>query len=447
MYANAHLADWLHLPLDKLLGARCDFASGIVRDNPASVVAGLAVPPDDTGATSIQTTVTVTRMNGTIAQAQALYVPLRSDRNTPPAWLIFVDLTNQGSTTALNASLTIERCGTIPLSPADIRSAVAAHVAASDGNQIEFSVFPGLSPDAERIRRVSQWIIASRADVFIWGPAYSGRAHLARAIVQLGSNQPGALPVSVDCRLMDAESLQRTLTATCRHQPASERSVLLREVDLLSAECAAELKGYLSLPNHGVRVLATAVRSLDECVAAGVLDSQLAARLGGLTLEIPPLRRRPEDIPLWAQMLLEKWSRGSRDTVRSFAPAVLKQFAEYTWPGEIGELRDVIRQAAEHCAQNQILLADLPDRFRLAHAASQTPQRILNTLVLDDYLADIERRLLERALRQARWNKSKAARALSISRARLIRRADQLGIQFPTDDIPFQVIEDEPDEG
>ncbi|HMP78100.1 MAG TPA: helix-turn-helix domain-containing protein, partial [Pirellulaceae bacterium] len=259
-----------------------------------------------------------------------------------------------------------------------------------------------------------------------------------------GKPQTQGGPVLIDCRLIDAETLQRTLTATWKQTPLGARDVLLREVEHLSAESAAELIGFLQLPNHGLRILATAQHPLVGLAAKDSFGAVLSARLSGLVIEVPPLSQRREDIPILAQVLLESIARHSRTSVRSLAPPVLKQLAEYHWPGEVAELKDVVRQAVERCVQSQILVADLPDRFRLAHAASCTPRYAGQEVVLDEYLADIERRLLERALHQSKWNKAQAARCLSISRARLIRRAEQLGIQFPTPDIPFEEMDDEP---
>ena len=103
--------------------------------------------------------------------------------------------------------------------------------------------------------------------------------------------------------------------------------------------------------------------------------------------------------------------------------------AAYSWPGNIDELAAVVREAFEKAGGPDIALADLPQRIFLAAAASRQPRRAPQPIVLPDVLADIERQLIQRALRLAKGNKAKAARLLGLTRPRLYRRMVQLGLE------------------
>jgi DNA-binding NtrC family response regulator len=105
--------------------------------------------------------------------------------------------------------------------------------------------------------------------------------------------------------------------------------------------------------------------------------------------------------------------------------------AAHGWPGNVEELAQVVQAATAHAAGPLVQPTDLPDNFHLAlHATAHAP-RDDEAIRLDDFLAEIEKELLQRALAKARGNKSKAAELLGINRGRLLRRLVQLGLAAP----------------
>jgi DNA-binding NtrC family response regulator len=116
----------------------------------------------------------------------------------------------------------------------------------------------------------------------------------------------------------------------------------------------------------------------------------------------------------------------------------LDRLTMYHWPRGIDELAEVIRHAAQRATGAMIMVADLPDRLDLAARAAHVPREGRPVRSLDQLLLATEREAISQALQQAKGNKSRAARTLQISRARLIRRAQQLGLstneEGPADD-------------
>ena len=108
---------------------------------------------------------------------------------------------------------------------------------------------------------------------------------------------------------------------------------------------------------------------------------------------------------------------------------MLDRLALYSWPGNVGQLALVLAEAHRAAAGPLIHERDLPRSFRLAtEAQPSAPARSQPRIVLDDFLRQIERELIERALRQAKGNKSRAAKLLGTTRPRLYRRMVQVGL-------------------
>jgi DNA-binding NtrC family response regulator len=107
----------------------------------------------------------------------------------------------------------------------------------------------------------------------------------------------------------------------------------------------------------------------------------------------------------------------------------IDQLAAYPWPENVDELAELVHEAWDAAAGPLILPGDLPEKIRFAAGAQAYPARVEETIVLDQFLADIERELLVRAIRQAKGNRAQAARLLGLSRARLLRRLDHFNIE------------------
>jgi DNA-binding NtrC family response regulator len=177
-----------------------------------------------------------------------------------------------------------------------------------------------------------------------------------------------------------------------------------------------------------LRTLATARVPLAQLVADNRFRQDLACLLSTLVIELPPLAEHPQDIPLLAQWFLEAGNVAAEKQLTGFVPEATEQLRDYPWPRNADELAQVVRQACAAATGPRVPAAALPERIWLATAAAALPPREEESLVLDEFLAEIEKELLQRALARAKGNKTRAARLLGLPRARLLRRLEQLGL-------------------
>ena len=179
----------------------------------------------------------------------------------------------------------------------------------------------------------------------------------------------------------------------------------------------------------------------------GKFRRDLAFQLGTLTIVLPPLRQRPLDIPLLAQHFLEEFNATQERQLSGFQPAAMELLAGLPWPGNIDDLALAVREACQAATGYQVTLADLPDWVHSAQGAAVHPRQREVPIRIDEFLAEIEKELLARALRASRGNKSKAANLLGISRPRLLRRLAQLGLIAPSaveEPVVFEPLPEEP---
>lgn len=309
----------------------------------------------------------------------------------------------------------------------------------------------GVSHALKRLREQVKVAQQAGVRVLIVGPAGSGRRQLARAIHYAGDVSVSGPLAPVDCPVMDAELMQLTVTRFLRQRDGQSfrrpPGLLLTDVDQLRADAQQELAGFLLLPGIELQTISTATRSLHKLAARGKFRQDLAFALSTFTLTVPRLGQRIEDVPLLAQYFIEQ------ENARTAQPgAAAKQESEpqrsgladdamellllYPWPGNVEELQQVIREACQNTATSLITAADLPERIRHGREALLRQQPAEPAIHLPDFLAEIEKELLARALRKAGGNKTKAAELLGLQRARLIRRLVQLGLQKPAEDEP-----------
>jgi DNA-binding NtrC family response regulator len=309
----------------------------------------------------------------------------------------------------------------------------------------------GQSEAIERVRQQVRIAAEARARVLVTGPPGSGREHVARTIhYAQNSTSIGAI-VPVACPLVDAEQMQASLASLLRqqHDEPTDRppAALLLDVDRLRPDAQQELAGFLHLPSIELHTLATSRVSLQRLAAKGKFRSDLAYALSTLTIALPPLARRREDIPLLAQHFVEEFNAAGSRQLSGLAPAALELLSTLPWPGNIDDLAQAVREACERAAGPRVMIADLPDWVHLATDAAMRAPRDEQPIELDAFLAQIEKELLARALRRTRGNKSKAAQLLGLTRQRLLRRLAQHGLIGPAEaeePVVFEPLPEEP---
>jgi DNA-binding NtrC family response regulator len=237
----------------------------------------------------------------------------------------------------------------------------------------------------------------------------------------------------LDCALLGGDLLEAAGTAIARAAArggeASSCTLLFHRIDELPTEVQTQLADFLARQSIQGRLMATAAEPLLDLARRGNFHAELAALLSTITIELPPLVRRRDDLPLLAQLFLEERNAAGSRQIGGFSQAALDRLDAYAWPGNLDELSEAVAAAHQRATGPQIDVQDLPERLHLAAQAAAQPRRTEETIVLDEYLGRVERELIRRALARAKGNKAKAARLLGVTRPRLYRRMVQLGLE------------------
>jgi len=184
--------------------------------------------------------------------------------------------------------------------------------------------------------------------------------------------------------------------------------------------------------NVDVRVIAATNRNLEDEVRAGRFREDLYYRLAAVTICMPPLRGRVEDIPALAQALLDSAMQNLGKTVGGFSDEALVCLQAYHWPGNVRELQNEIQHMLVMC-DGETLGADLLSP-RVLRAAPEEDEGVLDTLAgldgtLKERIETLEASILRESLIRHRWNKSRAARELGLSRVGLRSKLERYGLE------------------
>jgi two-component system NtrC family response regulator len=158
-----------------------------------------------------------------------------------------------------------------------------------------------------------------------------------------------------------------------------------------------------------LRVLCATNKDLKKLIHEGRFREDLYYRINTITIAMPPLRERAEDIPGLAREFLERYSRELGKPITGFEPLALQQLSRYGWPGNVRELKNVIERAVVLCTGSTIDPRDLPVELREEPVSLEAGSD-------RNKLANMERLLLIEALEKSGWNASEAARKLGITR-------------------------------
>jgi len=140
-----------------------------------------------------------------------------------------------------------------------------------------------------------------------------------------------------------------------------------------------------------------------------------------ITIHIPPLRERTEDIPLLAKHYLDHFNAKNKKDIRGFEPDVLEALQRYEWPGNVRELENVVERAVILCSYDTINMEGLPCKLKISsdEVCGKT----------DEFnLPEIEKRIITKALDATSWNQSRAALLLGISRKQLRTKMKNLNL-------------------
>lgn len=177
-----------------------------------------------------------------------------------------------------------------------------------------------------------------------------------------------------------------------------------------------------------LRIIAATNRDLEEMVDEGQFRQDLYYRLNIISLNIPPLRERNEDIPMLCSMLLKKINKQVEHCVEGVTTTTLQLLMNYSWPGNVRELENILERAVNLIDDDEFLIGPehLPPALKKANKANNQQESTDN---LADMLEDTEKQAILKALETAHGNKSKAAKILGIHRSGFYQKMQKYNIQ------------------
>jgi len=291
----------------------------------------------------------------------------------------------------------------------------------------------------DRVRQVAD----SKASVLLEGESGTGKELIARALHGLSSRKGGPF-VAVHCAALSPQLLESELFGhekgsftgaterrVGRFEQAQGGSIFLDEIGEIDAATQVKLLRVLGertlervggnrLIDVDVRLIAATHRSLDRLVQEGKFREDLYFRIRVVQIHIPPLRDRPEDIPILAESFRKEYCLENGKGDLPFAPASIRLMMDYRWPGNVRELRTAIEHGVVLAKGIAIQPNDLPSSVR---KGSEEIQLWVEPTSLR--LDNIQKSLIGAAMDKSGQNISKAAQALGISRRTLHRKLAQ----------------------
>jgi DNA-binding NtrC family response regulator len=297
------------------------------------------------------------------------------------------------------------------------------------------------------VLKLAETVGPTDSTVLISGESGTGKEVLARYLHELSARAEGPF-VSINCGALPENLLESELfghvrgsfTGAVRDKQgmfvaAKGGTFFLDEVGEMSPATQVKLLRVIQerevIPVGAteqipvdVRIVAATNRDLDEEIRRGGFRSDLFYRLNVITLHLPPLRERPDDVPLLAELFLQRTS-AARGREMRLAPETLDLMQTYDWPGNVRELENALERAAVMTAEGDILPSALPARL-----TERAPQPLVTaSLPPNPTMEIIERAYIHWVLHSEGGNKTRAAEVLGIDPSTLYRKLLRYGME------------------
>ncbi len=311
-------------------------------------------------------------------------------------------------------------------------------------NRYELEGLIGESGRLNEVRALVGKVAKEHATVLIQGESGTGKERIADLIHRNSTRRNAAL-IKVNCAAIPDTLLESELfghergafTGALAQKPgkfelASGGTLFLDEVgDMQLATQAKVLRvledrelfrvGGIKPVRVDVRIIAATNKNMEKAVQAGEVREDLYHRLNVFPIVLPPLRDRPEDIPLLLEHFLDEVQTGKK-TIHGIAPDAMERLLAYSWPGNVRELRNCIERAVILAESDILCLEDLPLRLAPTAAVKANGQN------LDTRLAEQEQQWIVDALREVQGVQAHAAKLLGITERSLWYRIKKLSL-------------------
>jgi len=300
----------------------------------------------------------------------------------------------------------------------------------------------------QRVLEVLPAIAASPSTVLILGETGTGKERVARTIHTLSPRRDGPF-VAVSCGALPDTLLESELfgykagafTGAMRDKPgrfalARGGTLFLDEIGEVSPalqvrllrvlqERVYEPLGAVRTEKADVRIVAATNQDLAERMQKGLFREDLYYRVNVVRVELPPLRRRKEDIPLLAEYFIERFNRIQGKAVRGITSEALSLLMAHDWPGNVRELENVIERSFILTNDGPIGIEQLPEEFTAGRKSDGPGPDIRGAREL------VEAQAIRNAVKRHAYSRTEAARELGIHKSTLFRKMKRLGITPP----------------
>ena len=343
---------------------------------------------------------------------------------------------------------------------ADVRAAVARHRAEEENVQLKralkqrynFENIVGKSEPMLKIFDLVAQVAPSRSTVLLQGESGTGKELIAKAL-HLNSPRRDRPFVPVNTGSMPPDLLESILFGHVKgaftsavaskkglFEIADRGTLFLDEIGTMSLDTQSKILrvlqdrkfmhlGGVHEVQVDVRIIAATNVDLKQQVRDGKFREDLFYRLNVITIDLPPLRQRKEDIPLLAGFFLNRYSQENERPTRRITPEALRPLLTYSWPGNVRELENVIERAVVLSAGVEVGPELLPDQIAgRATAFSALEHRTDASLF--DIIEDCERQIIVEMLEKCNWNQTDAAERFHIPLSTLNQKIKRLNIDI-----------------
>ena len=343
---------------------------------------------------------------------------------------------------------------------ADVRAAVGWRRAEEENVQLKralkqrynFENIVGKSEPMLKIFDLVAQVANSRSTVLLQGESGTGKEIIAKAL-HLNSPRHERPFVPVNTGSMPTDLLESTLFGHVKgaftsaiaskkglFEIADRGTLFLDEIATMSLETQAKILrvlqdrrfmhlGGVQEIQVDVRIIAATNIDLRTLVREGRFREDLFYRLNVITIDLPPLRQRREDIPLLVQFFLKKYAEENDRPARRITPEALRPLMSYSWPGNVRELENVIERAVVLSSGTDITIDLLPDNL-LGRGSTLTLHDPPTDASLFEIVEDVERRIITDMLEKCNWNQTEAAERFKVPLSTLNQKIRRLNIEI-----------------
>jgi DNA-binding NtrC family response regulator len=309
----------------------------------------------------------------------------------------------------------------------------------------------GQSSSMQQVFDLISQVAPRRSTVLIQGESGTGKELVAKAI-HASSNRADAPFVAINCGNIPSDLLESELFGHVRgaytgatsakkglFEAADGGTLFLDEVATISMEIQGKLLrviqerefrrlGGLDNIKVDVRIIAATNVDLQTAVRQGTFRDDLYYRLNVIVIKIPPLRERPEDIPLLSEHFIRKYAEENQRGNHRLDPSAMKVLMDHDWPGNVRELENVIERAVV-LSHGTCISADLFPKSVTMPALDSPVRFTQDNTSLKDRVGNFEKSIILAALEKTEWNQKKAAQLLSVNATTLSEKLKRLKIK------------------